>query len=236
VVPNSIAQVAAAIEEKRVHHHLDRRPSYSIQGRAFAAPRMQSLDRMQAELDNLILQHHEVDSSPRCYRDLRPMRSTWSFQTPPSNRKARLIKGDDVEGLRRRLRHVASSETNRTNAAAQSARSSSIRRLAATSLGFREAEVDDHQGSAVAVAGAGCSVGAGGACKSATGSNADSFKSCLEAARARQFQFEGRKNKDREQNTNRWGSSWWETRRREKDLERQHQHRQQQQKMLQNWI
>ncbi|KAH9843327.1 Arrestin (or S-antigen), C-terminal domain [Teratosphaeria destructans] len=104
VVPNSVAQVAAAIQERRYrrerhkgqesseytkpsttksrHHRgrslsspaqtgtaayasaVHRKPSYT-QGRAFAAPRQQSLDRARAEradLDNL---RQAVDSSPR---------------------------------------------------------------------------------------------------------------------------------------------------------------------------
>lgn len=91
VVPNSVAQVAAAIEEKRNHRQLShsrsrkaeaahsrqrsisspratpdlkRRPTY-VQGRAFAAPRQQSLDRQRehrADMDEL---RHVLDSSPR---------------------------------------------------------------------------------------------------------------------------------------------------------------------------
>ncbi|KAK5173900.1 uncharacterized protein LTR77_002581 [Saxophila tyrrhenica] len=91
VLPNSVAQVAAAIEEKRAqsqHHRtkskpwvrgharqrsasspaelvdLQRQPSCS-QGRAFAAPRQQSVDRqraVKAEIDDL---KQTLDSSPR---------------------------------------------------------------------------------------------------------------------------------------------------------------------------
>ena len=94
VLPNSVAQVAAAIEEKRAqtHHHrtksrqhaqahsrqrshsspiamaeLRRRPS-NLQGRAFAAPRDQSIDRQRAaktDIDNL---RNALDSSPRKYQ------------------------------------------------------------------------------------------------------------------------------------------------------------------------
>ena len=93
VLPNSVAQVAAAIEEKRAENqrhrtrskphtqmhsrqrsasspaeiaNLRRRPSYS-QGRAFAAARQQSIDRQRAaktEIDNL---QQALDSSPRKY-------------------------------------------------------------------------------------------------------------------------------------------------------------------------
>lgn len=90
VLPNSVAQVAAAIEEKRFQQRqktaapdarrtharqrsgsspariteIGRRPSCS-QGRAFAAPRQQSLDRRRAEqvqMDNL---QYMLDVSPR---------------------------------------------------------------------------------------------------------------------------------------------------------------------------
>ncbi|WPG98504.1 Hypothetical protein R9X50_00129500 [Acrodontium crateriforme] len=92
VVPNSVAQVAAAIQQKRAvsrrrsteskcttHRHvqrqrsvsspshardLRRRPSYG-QGRAFAAPRQQSLDRQRAERADLDGLCKTVDTSPR---------------------------------------------------------------------------------------------------------------------------------------------------------------------------
>lgn len=89
VLPNSVAQVAAAIEEKRLHQRqrnappdarrhvrqrsnssparmtgVSRRPSYT-QGRAFAAPRQHSLNRQrqeQAQMDDL---QSTIDHSPR---------------------------------------------------------------------------------------------------------------------------------------------------------------------------
>ncbi|TKA39839.1 hypothetical protein B0A55_13559, partial [Friedmanniomyces simplex] len=95
VVPNSIAQVAAAIEEKRAEQHrhhrhrsseskrckpgplrqrsvssparskdIRRQRSYT-QGRAFAAPRQQSLDRQRAEQADLDLLRQALDASPR---------------------------------------------------------------------------------------------------------------------------------------------------------------------------
>ncbi|KAJ9620566.1 hypothetical protein H2203_007772 [Taxawa tesnikishii (nom. ined.)] len=95
VVPNSVAQVAAAIEEKRhrasrshsrhasrsntrtphsrgpstpspakANTSLYRNPS-RLQGRAFAAPRQQSLDRMRAEAADLEQLGAILDSSPR---------------------------------------------------------------------------------------------------------------------------------------------------------------------------
>lgn len=90
VLPNSVAQVAAAIEEKRLHQRrklpppdadqrrgrhrssssparmtdLDRRPSYT-QGRAFAAPRQQSLSRRRAETGQMEELQQMIDNSPR---------------------------------------------------------------------------------------------------------------------------------------------------------------------------
>ncbi|KAK6441942.1 hypothetical protein LTR95_001830 [Oleoguttula sp. CCFEE 5521] len=89
VLPNSVAQVAAAIEEKRGvrdryqsmgsqrrsgrqrsvptqtrGHDLDRKPSYT-QGRAFAAPRQQSLDRQRAAQAQIQDLRHRLESSPR---------------------------------------------------------------------------------------------------------------------------------------------------------------------------
>jgi hypothetical protein len=90
VLPNSVAQVAAAIEEKRMHQGRNipppdkdqrhrrqrsnssparmtdpsRRPSYT-QGRAFAAPRQQSLDRRQADKVQMAELQDIIDNSPR---------------------------------------------------------------------------------------------------------------------------------------------------------------------------
>ena len=165
VVPNSVAQVAAAIEEKRAAHssshpsarrishdnvprplgtgssapsppRLSRRPSShaSLQGRAFAAPRAPSLSRAASTTTIPTPHHHRpppppppprpaVDASPRRFqysparRNVRPATpprpSGPAFRTPPSNRKARLLRdGDDgdaaVAALRARLRRVPS--------------------------------------------------------------------------------------------------------------------------------
>lgn len=90
VLPNSVAQVAAAIEEKRLHQQhkalsssagrrherqrsnssparmtdISRRPSYT-QGRAFAAPRQQSLERRRAEQLQMEDLQYIIDNSPR---------------------------------------------------------------------------------------------------------------------------------------------------------------------------
>ncbi|KAK3115090.1 hypothetical protein LTR53_005906 [Teratosphaeriaceae sp. CCFEE 6253] len=104
VVPNSVAQVAAAIEEKRanedLHHHrrrssdsrtphpvprrhrstsspparakdVRRQRSYT-QGRAFAAPRQQSLDRQRAAQADLDILRATLDTSPRKLRPRPP--------------------------------------------------------------------------------------------------------------------------------------------------------------------
>ena len=96
VVPNSMAQVAAAMEETRSHRHQRRRssearpcaraplrsrsvssparersvrrqPSYTA-GRAFAAPWQQSLERQRAEQANIDDLRHALDRSPRKQR------------------------------------------------------------------------------------------------------------------------------------------------------------------------
>ncbi|KAF2139718.1 uncharacterized protein K452DRAFT_275197, partial [Aplosporella prunicola CBS 121167] len=109
VVPNSVAQVAAAIEEKRHHpdsrsRNLTRRPSTSVQGRAFAAPRLQSLDRKRAEVQELEQIGHILDHSPRKYYDA-------GYCTPPPNRSGRVMETDSLESVRHCLRHVRSNET-----------------------------------------------------------------------------------------------------------------------------
>ena len=205
-----MAQVAAAIEEKRQTHHPGvrsgsslgvRNPrslhqgsprmsrtlsqpglrTRSIQGRAFAAPRMASLERARADATDIDQLTAALDASPRKrYRhthshpqmqhqnsqfqqqQVRPMLKThasfdtqqgmafsrtrfaknsqsqhgrlqyspendslqpydenshfqFEYQTPPSNRKARLVGRTEADDLARRLRHVRSdSETKRS--------------------------------------------------------------------------------------------------------------------------
>lgn len=170
VVPNSVAQVAAAIEEKRAHRqasharlgrlggsHLRQRsfsspartseleiqPSYA-QGRAFAAPRQQSLDRQrehQANLENL---RDTLDSSPRKFpppslqgitikkvasnlslgalglssksTESLSMLGAMSYRTPPANRNARNfdLAGNETDGIRDRLRRIRSFDSVRS--------------------------------------------------------------------------------------------------------------------------
>ncbi|KAF2738850.1 hypothetical protein EJ04DRAFT_560498 [Polyplosphaeria fusca] len=151
VVPNSVAQVAAAIEEKRIAHadprkrspRLGRRPSQSVQGRAFAAPRMQSLDRMRAQTEDIQDLGHTLDESPR-KSSSRQMRSNYDFHTPPSNRKGRIVATDDLADLQNRLRHARSNETIGSKAASFNQNSSMRSKRGGGSVpGFREAEVRD---------------------------------------------------------------------------------------------
>lgn len=104
VLPNSVAQVAAAIEEKRSHRHHGHSRNAShpasrsrgrhlaqadtsspeepargmprglsrLQGRAFAAPRQQSLERLRAEAANMEQLCMTLDASPRKYLPRKP--------------------------------------------------------------------------------------------------------------------------------------------------------------------
>ncbi|EON63498.1 hypothetical protein W97_02726 [Coniosporium apollinis CBS 100218] len=286
VVPNSVAQVAAAIEEKRtalLHaqtydqdegsrrlaskskplphappsqqqspHSLYRRPSLSVQGRAFAAPRKQSLDRMRAHQDDLAALTNLVQSSPRRFysppkskaphqqqrrepqqrehthretsnqpsvpHQVRRTQSSYDYRTPPSNRKGRLLEGESVEDFKARLRRMGSSASNRTHGSVRTAytnrtnksalrglglglglgvgRGASLRSKAsrrpgvASALGFREAEVDvdvEERG------------GTGGKGKlQQRPESAASFRSKLEQARNRQWEFQIGKKKSGE--------------------------------------
>ena len=201
VVPNSVAQVAAAIEEKRakIHHkraqskrqapiapqHTDttimsspdtpeclaRRASNAaagnsnVQGRAFAAPRKQSLDRMRQETDDLIEVGKILEQSPRKYlysprrraiaAQHQPTPSgsdVYKYHTPPSNRKGRVLSddaGEEVVNIRDRLRRMRSTETNRSGTSFRNHRrgeSSGPRRnksvqSKSSAVGFRELEV-----------------------------------------------------------------------------------------------
>ncbi|KAF1971277.1 hypothetical protein BU23DRAFT_471373 [Bimuria novae-zelandiae CBS 107.79] len=150
VVPNSVAQVAAAIEEKRTAHTyqpghsppcLGRRSSRSVQGRAFTAPRMQSLDRMRAQAEEIQYLGKILDHSPRKY-SLRRASSHFDYHTPPSNRKAKILGDGDVADLQSRPRSIRSNETlgSKTNAVLQGNTPGS-RKDNRSALGFREAEV-----------------------------------------------------------------------------------------------
>lgn len=170
VVPNSVAQVAAAIEEKRAHRQtshprlgrpsashlrqrsfsspgrtseLDNQFSYA-QGRAFSAPRQQSLDRQQQHRADLEDLRDTLDSSPRKYpppalqgitvkkvasnvslgalgltsksNESLGMLGAMSYRTPPTNRNARNfdLTGNDSDGLRDRLRRIGSFDSIRS--------------------------------------------------------------------------------------------------------------------------
>ncbi|KAF2101892.1 hypothetical protein NA57DRAFT_35010 [Rhizodiscina lignyota] len=213
VVPNSVAQVAAAIEEKRAtafqqqsqnghsprqtaNTSLARRPSLSVQGRAFAAPRMQSMERTYAEAEDFAQLGQILDSTPRRYvpnpqqqqqHQMRRVASSFEYHTPPSNRKGRVLGDEEKDEIRRHLRHVASNETNRTAFSASKLRSNGPSRMnskasrrpaggASSAPGFREAEVEEEVG-----------IGALGLRQSS--SAAGSYKSKFEGSRARNFQF-----------------------------------------------
>ncbi|KAF2009159.1 hypothetical protein BU24DRAFT_497355 [Aaosphaeria arxii CBS 175.79] len=190
VVPNSVAQVAAAIEEKRTANsyprahsppRLGRRPSQSVQGRAFAAPRMQSLDRMRAEADDLEELGHILDQSPRKYPPRR-VNPDYTYHTPPSNRKGRIVGGKDMADLRQQLRNVRSSESLASKAPASIYRGGSMnsRRAGGSALGFRDAEVKEDY--------------------DLTGFEAPSeapFKQRLEQSRERQYRFGKKKSVER---------------------------------------
>ncbi|KAF2183141.1 hypothetical protein K469DRAFT_728199 [Zopfia rhizophila CBS 207.26] len=181
VVSNSVAQVAAAIEEKRIaqtytRSHsppcLGRRPSQCVQGRTFAAPRMQSLEHMRAQED---LQNlgQILDHSPRKY-SLRRVNSNWDYYTLPSDRKGRVAGDEDAVHLQRRLRHVRSSETVGGKATTLNRGNSMRSKIAGavSVLGFKEAEArEDIELGRLALGEEG------------------SFKSRLEQSRERQYRF-----------------------------------------------
>ncbi|CAI6333080.1 unnamed protein product [Periconia digitata] len=150
VVPNSVAQVAAAIEEKRTANtykrgysppRLERQPSRSVQGRAFAAPRTQSLERMRSQAEELHVLSKDVDQSPRKDGTQR-LNTAWDYRTPPSNRKGKILADGDVADLQNQLRRVKSNDTVLSKSATIN-RGNSMQsgRKCASSLGFRETEV-----------------------------------------------------------------------------------------------
>ncbi|KAB8343190.1 hypothetical protein FH972_022780 [Carpinus fangiana] len=128
VPTNSVAQVAVAIEEKRAGRRRNeeqnetprrRDESRSIQGRAFAAPRLQSLERQRAHQDDLHQLGRQLDASPRKHAQRRDMdAASFSFKTPPSNRYGRVIGDADADEIRRRLQPMRSFGSVITNGSA----------------------------------------------------------------------------------------------------------------------
>jgi hypothetical protein len=200
VVPNSVAQVAAAIEEKRTAHtyqrghsppRLGRHSSRSVQGRAFAAPRMQSLDRMRAQAEELQDLGQVLDQSPRKY-SLRRVNSNWDYRTPPSNRKGKILADDDVADLQHRLRRVRSNETVGSKATTMiRANSMKSRQGCGSSLGFREAEVRDD----IELGGLGLS-------------GETPFRQRLERSRERQYRFPKKRSVERWKDVANVGVGW----------------------------
>ncbi|KAL1600588.1 hypothetical protein SLS60_006974 [Paraconiothyrium brasiliense] len=201
VVPNSVAQVAAAIEEKRTAHtyqrghsppRLGRRPSSSVQGRAFAAPRMQSLDRMRAQAEEIQDLGKILDQSPRKY-SLRRGNAHFDYHTPPSNRKGKILGDGDVADLQSRLRKIQSNETlgSRANAMFR-ASSTKSRRGNRSALGFREAEVRED----IELRGLGLS-------------REPSFKQRLERSRERQYRFTKKRSVERWKGVANAGVGWF---------------------------
>ncbi|KAH7070452.1 hypothetical protein BKA63DRAFT_579027 [Paraphoma chrysanthemicola] len=199
VVPNSVAQVAMAIEEKRTANHyqrgrssprLGRRPSQSVQGRAFAAPRMQSLDRMRARAEDIQELGQVLDQSPRKY-NLRRMNSNWDYHTPPSNRKGRILGDGEAADLQDRLRRVRSNATMSSKTNLNRENSVRSRRGTSSARGFREAEVRED----MELAGLGTTGEA-------------PFKQRLEQSLERQYRFSKKKSVERWKGVANAGVGW----------------------------
>ena len=136
------------MEEKRTLHanrgqspsRIGRRPSQSIQGRAFAAPRMQSLDRMRSQVEDIQELGRILDHSPRKHA-FQQLNTDLDYRTPPSNRKGRIVDGGEAADLQDRLRRVQSNESIGPRYQPLGRGNSSRSRRAGSAMGFREAEV-----------------------------------------------------------------------------------------------
>jgi len=197
VVPNSVAQVAAAIEEKRTAQtyqrghsppRIGRRSSRSVQGRAFAAPRMQSLDRMRAQAEDLQGLGQVLDQSPRKF-SFRRTDSNFDYHTPPSNRKGKILADGDLVDLQNRLRKARSSET--LGSKMDRGNSMNSTRRCGSSLGFREAEVRED----IELGGLGAS-------------GETPFKQRLERSRERQYRFTKKRSVERWKGVANAGVGW----------------------------
>lgn len=102
---------------------------------------MQSLERMRAHADDLHDLANMLDCLPRKHA-LRCVHGSFDYHTPSSNRKGRVLLGEDAAELKRRLRHVRSNGMNCCGATLQRGNSVRSQRAGAgCTLGFREAEV-----------------------------------------------------------------------------------------------
>jgi hypothetical protein len=145
VVPNSVAQVAMAIEEKRTAQHspprIGRHPSQSVQGRAFSAPRTQSLKRIRARDEVIQELGQALEQSPRKY-SLRHANSNFDYRTPPPNIRYRTMGDSKTADLQNRMRRIRSNDIVVSKPPTLPRVSSTISRQGAESaLGFRQAEV-----------------------------------------------------------------------------------------------
>lgn len=125
---------------ERSPSRLGRQPSQSIQGRAFAAPRMQSLDRMRSQVEDIQELGRVLDHSPRKHNCQRPSTDR-DYRTPPSNRKGRIVDDDEAADLKDQLRRVKSNETIGSRYQPLNRGNSSRSKRAESAMGFREAEV-----------------------------------------------------------------------------------------------
>jgi len=190
---------------------------------------------MRAEAEDLAHLGELLEKSPRKHQYKQQIRRVQSrfeykYQTPPSNRKGRVLMDDDFEDIRAKLRHVRSHESNLTARSLQRNASGSARRRANSSaMGCREVEVEEDAQLARlgrSTSHAGSHAGEIGRAASRAESNAGSFRSRLEAGRRRQFEFKKKKSKEG------WmGISWWEKRR-----EREEKERQERKETMDNWI
>lgn len=188
-----------AIEEKRAAHTHQRgqssslptrRPTQSVQGRAFAAPRMQSLERMRARAEDIQELGEVLDQSPRKY-SVRHIISDWDYRTPPSNRKGRIVGDGEVADLRDRLRRVRSNATASAKMHLHRDDSTNSRRGTTSALGFREAEVRDD----IELGGLGMTSEA-------------PFKQRLEQSRERQYRFSKKRSMERWRDVANVGVGW----------------------------
>ncbi|EUC33713.1 hypothetical protein COCCADRAFT_36468 [Bipolaris zeicola 26-R-13] len=148
VVPNSVTQVALAIEEKRTANHspprLSRHTSRSVQGRAFAAPRTESLKRVRDRDETIQELGRTLEQSPRKY-NLRRANSNFDYRTLPTNTHDRTAGHGKAADLQDRLRRIRSNDVvgPKYPTTLQRMHSTKSRQGAESALGFREAEIHE---------------------------------------------------------------------------------------------
>lgn len=134
-----------AIEEKRAARtsppRLGRRSSRTVQGRAFSAPRTQSLQRIR-DRDEVIQELGQaLEQSPRKH-NIRRANSSFDYRKPSCSREGKVFVDGEAVDSQDHLRRIRTNDTVIFRSPRRpKVSSATFRRGTESALGFREAEI-----------------------------------------------------------------------------------------------